>query len=287
MQCCNIRSSLIITFNVFTFVQRRHDSDDSISSAATNRYNLLEAMTEATTESDSDGDLHETLAARTQCSASRISGHASTAKPDADASESDADDSLFTGTGTDAGSDDFEHESLPDSEPDNDSDQPLAEIEAPVKHWLSLIHKITTDPNDSPADPDSESESAPSEDLSDLAPPNDDSDGRSSCDGKQRPPSRTDSVKTLCYDAEDYESLNSLSLPEDRSLGNAGNPFDANDLDFNPAVTSARLNRFIRQHYLVDSVSGGQAVPEGYKPLKPAASTWPSNEPAPGCQHFV
>jgi hypothetical protein len=76
-------------------------------------------------------------------------------------------------------------------------------------------------------------------------------------------------------------------LPEDRSLGNAGNPFDANDLDFNPAVTSARLNRFIRQHYLFDSVSGGQAVPEGYKPLKPAASTWPSNEPAPGCQHFV
>jgi len=119
---------------------------------------------------------------------------------------------------------------------------------------------------------------------------------------EQQPPSRTDSVKTLCYDAEDYqsinstlcddaedyESLNSLSLPEDRSLGNAGDPFDANDLfDFNPAATSARLNRFIRQHYLFDSVSGGQAVPEGYEPLKPAASIWPSNEPAPGCQHFV
>ena len=67
---------------------------------------------------------------------------------------------------------------------------------------------------------------------------------------EQQPPSRTDSVKTLCYDAEDYESLNSLSLPEDRSLGNAGDPFDANDLfDFNPAATSARLNRFIRQYY--------------------------------------
>jgi len=112
-------------------------------------------------------------------------------------------------------------------------------------------------------------------------------DGISSCDGEQRPPSRTDSVKTLCYDAEDYESFNSLSLPEDQSLGNAGNPFDANFLDFNPAVTSARLNRFIRQHYLSDSVSVGQAVPEGYKPLKPAASIRPSNEPAPGCQHFV
>ncbi len=174
MQCCNIRSSLIITFIVFTFVQRQHDSDDSFSSAATNRY------------------------------------------------------------------------SLPDSEPDNDTDQPLAEIEAPVKQWLSLIHKFTTDHDDSPAEPDSESESDPSEDLGTLAPPNDDSDGRSSCDGKQRPPSRTDSVKTLCYDAEDYESLNSLSLPEDRSLGNAGDPFDANDLfDFNPAATSARLNRFI------------------------------------------
>ena len=154
MQCCNIRSSLIITFIVFTFVQRQHDSDDSFSSAATNRYNLLEA----TTESDSDGDLHEMLAARTQCSASHISV---TAKPDADASESDA-DSLFTGTGTDAGSDDFEHESLPDSEPDNDTDQPLAEIEAPVKQWLSLIHKFTTDPKDSPSKPDSESESSPS-----------------------------------------------------------------------------------------------------------------------------
>ncbi len=201
---------MIITFIVFTFVQRQHDSDDSFSSAATNRYNLLEA----TTESDSDGDLHdsEMLASRTQCSASHISV---TAKPDADASESDA-DSLFTGTGTDAGSDDFEHESLPDSEPgpDDDSNQPLAEIEAPVKQWLSLIHKFTTDPKDSPSKPDSESESSPSENLSDLAPPNDDSDGRSSCDGKQRPPSRTDSVKTLCYDAEDYESLNSLSLPE-------------------------------------------------------------------------
>jgi len=238
---------------VLTFVQRRHDSDDSISSAATNRYNLLEA----TTESDSDGDLHdsEMLAARTQCSASHISG---TAKSGADATDSDAVDSLsnfkvpldslsnfkvplhighlglkakplcsaFTGTDTDAGSDDFEHESLPDSEPDNDTDQPLAEIEAPVK------------------------QSSPSENLSDLAPPNDGSDGRSSCDGEQRPPSRTDSVKTLCYDAEDYESLNSLSLPEDRSLGNAGDPFDANDLfDFNPAATSARLNRFIRQYY--------------------------------------
>ncbi len=124
-------SSLIITFIKFASVQRRHDSDDTISSAATTRYNLLEA----TTESDSDSDLHETLAARTQCSASRVSG---AAKPDADASESDADDSLFTGTGTDAGSDDFEHESLPDSEPDNDTDQPLAEIEAPVKQWLSL-----------------------------------------------------------------------------------------------------------------------------------------------------
>jgi len=153
---------------------------------------------------------------------------------------------------------------LPDSEPDNDSDEPLAEVEAPVKQWFSLLHKLTTDPKDSPAEPDSESESSPSENLSDLAPPNDGSDGRSSCDGEQRPPSRTDSVKTLCYDAEDYqsinstlcddaedyESLNSLSLPEDRSLGNAGDPFDANDLfDFNPAATSARLNRFIRQYY--------------------------------------
>ena len=278
MQCCNIRSSLIITFIVFTFVQRQHDSDDSFSSAATNRYNLLEA----TTESDSDGDLHETLAARTKVSAC-VSG---TAKPGADASDFDAVDSLsnfkvplhighlglkakhlcsaFTGTDTDAGSDDFEHESLPDSEPDNDSDEPLAEVEAPVKQWFSLIHKLTTDPKDSPAEPDSESESAPSEDLGNLAPPNDVSDGRSSCAGEQRPPSRTDSVKTLCYDdedhqsinstlcddAEDYESLNSLSLPEDRSLGNAGDPFDANDLfDFNPAATSARLNRFIRQYY--------------------------------------
>ena len=254
MHCGNIRSLLIITFIVLTFVQRRHDSDDSISSAATTRYNLLEA----TTETESDGDLHETLAARTKVSAC-VSG---TAKPGADASDSDAVDSLsnfkvplhighlglkakplcsaFTGTDTDAGSDDFEHESLPDSEPDNDTDQPLAEIEAPVK------------------------QSSPSENLSDLAPPNDGSDGRSSYDGEQRPPSRTDSVKTLCYDAEDYqsinstlcddaedyESLNSLSLPEDRSLGNAGDPFDANDLfDFNPAATSARLNRFIRQYY--------------------------------------
>jgi len=257
-------------------VQRRHDSDDTISSAATTRYNLLEA----TTESDSDSDLHETLAARTQCSASRVSG---AAKPDADASESNAgdSDSLSTGTDTDAGSDDFEHESLPDSEPDNDG-------EAPVNQWLSLIHKFTTDPKDSPYKPDSESESSPSENLNDLAPPIDGSDGRSSCDGEPRPPSRTDSVKTLCYDAEDYESLNSLSLPEDRSLGNAGDPFDANDLfDFNPAATSARLNRFIRQHYLFDSVSGGQAVPEGYEPMKPAASIRPSNEPAPGCQHFI
>jgi hypothetical protein len=231
-------------------VQRRHDSDDTISSAATTRYNLLEA----TTESDSDSDLHETLAARTQCSASRVSG---AAKPDADASESNAgdSDSLSTGTDTDAGSDDFEHESLPDSEPDNDG-------EAPVNQWLSLIHKFTTDHDDSPAEPDSESE--------------------------QRPPSRTDSVKTLCYDAEDYESIDSSCLPEGRSFGNAGNPFDANDqFDFNPAMTSARLNRFIRQHYLFDSVSGGQAVLEGYEPLKPAASIRPSNEPAPGCQHFI
>ena len=231
-------------------MQRRHDSDDTISSAATTRYNLLEA----TTESDSDSDLHETLAARTQCSASRVSG---AAKPDADASESNAgdSDSLSTGTDTDAGSDDFEHESLPDSEPDNDG-------EAPVNQWLSLIHKFTTDHDDSPAEPDSESE--------------------------QRPPSRTDSVKTLCYDAEDYESIDSSCLPEGRSFGNAGNPFDANDqFDFNPAMTSARLNRFIRQHYLFDSVSGGQAVLEGYEPLKPAASIRPSNEPAPGCQHFI
>jgi hypothetical protein len=231
-------------------VQRRHDSDDTISSAATTRYNLLEA----TTESDSDSDLHETLAARTQCSASRVSG---AAKPDADASESNAgdSDSHSTGTDTDAGSDDFEHESLPDSEPDNDG-------EAPVNQWLSLIHKFTTDHDDSPAEPDSESE--------------------------QRPPSRTDSVKTLCYDAEDYESIDSSCLPEGRSFGNAGNPFDANDqFDFNPAMTSARLNRFIRQHYLFDSVSGGQAVLEGYEPLKPAASIRPSNEPAPGCQHFI
>jgi hypothetical protein len=231
-------------------VQRRHDSDDTISSAATTLYNLLEA----TTESDSDSDLHETLAARTQCSASRVSG---AAKPDADASESNAgdSDSLSTGTDTDAGSDDFEHESLPDSEPDNDG-------EAPVNQWLSLIHKFTTDHDDSPAEPDSESE--------------------------QRPPSRTDSVKTLCYDAEDYESIDSSCLPEGRSFGNAGNPFDANDqFDFNPAMTSARLNRFIRQHYLFDSVSGGQAVLEGYEPLKPAASIRPSNEPAPGCQHFI
>ena len=174
MQCCNIRSSLIITFIVFTFVQRKHDSDDSFSSAATNRYNLLEA----TTESDSDGNLHH------------------------------------------------------------------------------------------------------------------DSGGRSSCAGEQQPPSRTDSVKTLCYDAEDYESINSFSLPEvqaeSRSRGNAGDPFDANDqFDFNPAMISACLFRFIRQHYLFDSVSGGQAIPEGYEPLKPAASIWPSNEPAPGCQHFV
>ena len=278
MHCGNIRSLLIITFIVLTFVQRRHDSDDSISSAATTRYNLLEA----TTETESDGDLHETLAARTKVSAC-VSG---TAKPGADASDSDAVDSLsnfkvplhighlglkakplcsaFTGTDTDAGSDDFEHESLPDSEPDNDSDDPLSEVEAPVKQWFSLIHKFTNDPKDSPTEPDSESESAPSEDLGNLAPPNDVSDGRSSCAGEQRPPSRTDSVKTLCYDdedyqsinstlcddAEDYESLNSLSLPEDRSLGNAGDPFDANDLfDFNPAATSARLNRFIRQYY--------------------------------------
>jgi hypothetical protein len=241
---------LIITFIKFASVQRRHDSDDTISSAATTRYNLLEA----TTESDSDSDLHETLAARTQCSASRVSG---AAKPDADASESNAgdSDSLSTGTDTDAGSDDFEHESLPDSEPDNDG-------EAPVNQWLSLIHKFTTDHDDSPAEPDSESE--------------------------QRPPSRTDSVKTLCYDAEDYESIDSSCLPEGRSFGNAGNPFDANDqFDFNPAMTSARLNRFIRQHYLFDSVSGGQAVLEGYEPLKPAASIRPSDEPAPGCQHFI
>ena len=46
-----------------------------------------------------------------------------------------------------------------------------------------------------------------------------DSGGRSSCAGEQQPPSRTDSVKTLCYDVEDYESLDSFSLPEDRSLG--------------------------------------------------------------------
>ena len=129
---------MIITFIKFASVQRRHDSDDTISSAATTRYNLLEA----TTESDSDGDLHdsEMLAARTQCSASHISV---TAKPDADASESNAgdSDSLSTGTDTDAGSDDFEHESLPDSEPDNDG-------EAPVNQWLSLIHKFTTDHDD-------------------------------------------------------------------------------------------------------------------------------------------
>ena len=161
MHCGNIRSLLIITFIVLTFVQRRHDSDDSISSAATTRYNLLEA----TTETESDGDLHETLAARTKVSAC-VSG---TAKPGADASESDAVDSnslsnfkvplhighlglkakhlcsAFTGTDTDAGSDDFEHESLPDSEPDNDG-------EAPVNQWLSLIHKFTTDHDDSPAD---------------------------------------------------------------------------------------------------------------------------------------
>jgi len=294
---------------VLTFVQRRHDSDDSNSSAATTRYNLLEA----TTETESDGDLHETLAARTKFSASRVSG---TAKPSADASESDAVDSnslsnfkvplhighhglkakplcsAFTGTDTDVGSDDFEHESLPDSEPDNDSDEPLAEVEAPVKQWCSLIHKFTTNPKDSPAEPDSESESAPSEDLGNLAPPNDVSDGRSSCADEQRPPSRTDSVKTLCYDAEDYESINSFSLPEvqaeSRSRGNAGDPFDANDqFDFNPAMISACLFRFIRQHNLFDSLSGGQAIPEGYEPLKPAASIWPSNEPAPGCQHFV
>ena len=282
MQCCNIRSLLIITFIVLTFVQRRHDSDDSISSAATTRYNLLEA----TTETESDGDLHETLAARTKVSAC-VSG---TAKPGADASDSDAVDSLsnfkvplhighlglkakplcsaFTGTDTDAGSDDFEHESLPDSEPDNDSDDPLSEVEAPVKQWFSLIHKFTNDPKDSPTEPDSESESAPSEDLGNLAPPNDVSDGRSSCAGEQRPPSRTDSVKTLCYDdedyqsinstlcddAEDYESLNSFSLPEvqaeSQSSGNAGDPFDANDqFDFNPSMISACLFRFIRQHY--------------------------------------
>ena len=135
-------------------------------------------------------------------------------------------------------------------------------------------------------------QSAPSEDLGNLAPPNDVSDGRSSCADEQRPPSRTDSVKTLCYDAEDYESINSFSLPEvqaeSRSRGNAGDPFDANDqFDFNPAMISACLFRFIRQHYLFVSVSGGQAIPEGYEPLKPAASIWPSNEPAPGCQHFV
>ena len=97
---------------------------------------------------------------------------------------------------------------------------------------------------------------------------------------------------TLCDDAEDYESLNSFSLPEvqaeSRSRGNAGDPFDANDqFDFNPAMISACLFRFIRQHNLFDSLSGGQAIPEGYKPLKPAASIRPSNEPAPGCQHFV
>jgi len=102
MQCCNIRLSWIITFIIFTFLQRQRDSDDSIiSSAATTCYNLLEA----TTESDSDGNLHH------------------------------------------------------------------------------------------------------------------DSGGRSSCAGEQQPPSRTDSVKTLCYDVEDYESLDSFSLPEDRSLG--------------------------------------------------------------------
>jgi hypothetical protein len=95
----------------------RQDSDETISSAATTRYNLLEA----TTESDSDSDLHEALAAWTQCSASRVSG---AAKPDADASESNASDSdsLSTGTDTDAGSDDFEHESLPDSEPQQNAE---------------------------------------------------------------------------------------------------------------------------------------------------------------------
>ena len=70
----------------------------------------------------------------------------------------------------------------------------------------------------------------------------DDSDGRSSCTGEQRPPSRTDSVKTLCYNAKDYESLDSFSLPKDQSLGNSGDPFDTNDqFHFNPAMTSAYL----------------------------------------------
>jgi len=77
-------------------------------------------------------------------------------------------------------------------------------VTTPVKQWFSRIYELTTESENDKNHPKHASEpslQAYTEAIGATTPSiTDDSDGKSSSAGEQRPPSPTDSVKTLVYD---------------------------------------------------------------------------------------
>ena len=81
----------------------------------------------------------------------------------------------------------------------------VAKVTTPVKQWFSRIRELTTESendNNYPKHASEPSLQAYIEAICAITPSiTDDSDGKSSSAGEQRPPSPTDSMKTLVYDA--------------------------------------------------------------------------------------
>jgi len=80
-----------------------------------------------------------------------------------------------------------------------------------------------------------------------AVPITDDLDGRSTCAHEQRPPSPTDSVKTLVYDAYEHGYTSPAGSPyrHVKPCGDAADPFNAIDnFDFNPSFALTGLKRF-------------------------------------------
>jgi hypothetical protein len=169
-------------------------------------------------------------------------------------------------------------------------------VTTPVKQWFSRIYELTTESendNNHPKHASEPSLQAYTEAIGATTPSiTDDSDGKSSSAGEQRPPSPTDSVKTLVYDScgedafrrdySDYGSPDSYfeAITDDldgrstcaheqrppsptdsvktlegdyhgspcrhvKPCGNAADPFNAIDnFDFNPSCALTGLKKF-------------------------------------------
>jgi len=119
----------------------------------------------------------------------------------------------------------------------------VAKVTTPVKQCFSCIRELTTkskNDNNHPKHASEPSLQAYIEAIGAITPSiTDDSDGKSSSAGKQRPPSPTDSVKTL---EGDYHGSPCRHV---KPCGNAADPFNAIDnFDFNPSCALTGLKKF-------------------------------------------